>query len=221
MEKPTHKLIKISSDSIGPTLFPAQIAALQKTWGQVGSELAELLSISNGFWAYESALLVRPLRNAVAPVGIEEWNESARWKGSYNNGLSDILCFAEDVFGVQYCLRNGVVCTFDPETGAFEDVAPTLFGWAEAVLGDSDFRTGYPLAHEWQMRHGPLQPGKRLLPKVPFVLGGKFEIDNLYECGDVEGMLFRASIANQIRDLPDGAQIVLDVIHQHKAHRQR
>jgi hypothetical protein len=215
MEQSLRNLIKISGDSVGPTLFPAQTAALRKSWEQVGAELAELLSLTNGFWAYESALLVRPLRNAAAPVGIEEWNDPALWKSSYGGGLSNVLCFAEDAFGVQYCLRNGAVCTFDPETGLFEDVAPTLAGWAELVVQDADFRTGYPLAHDWQTRNGPLHPGKRLLPKVPFVLGGKFEIDNLYECIDVDGMLFRASIANQIRDLPDGAQIVLDLVNKY------
>jgi hypothetical protein len=30
------------------------------------------------------------------------------------------------------------------------------------------------LASEWQKRHGPLQPGRRLMPTTPFFLGGEY-----------------------------------------------
>jgi hypothetical protein len=51
------------------------------------------------------------------------------------------------------------------------------------------------------------------LPKVPYVLGGhgSFAIENLYALGDVEGMRFRASIANQLHDCPDGSKVVLNI----------
>jgi hypothetical protein len=44
---------------------------------------------------------------------------------------------------------------------------------------------------------------------VPFVLGGEFVLDNMYMADAVEGMRFRADIARQIKDLPDGAEIKL------------
>jgi hypothetical protein len=99
----------------------------------------------------------------------------------------------------------------DPETGQFDAVSASLGGWASDLLADYDFRTCYPLAHAWQVTNTPLPPGVRLLPKMPFVCGGKYEVDNLYALNDVKGMQFRASMANQIRNLPDGAQIVLEV----------
>ncbi len=34
--------------------------------------------------------------------------------------------------------------------------------------------TVWPLASEWQKRHGPLQPGRRLMPTTPFFLGGEY-----------------------------------------------
>ena len=78
------------------------------------------------------------------------------------------------------------------------------------ILSDYSYRTGHPLAHDWQIRHGPLPAGQRLAPKVPFVVGGKFLVENLYATSDVEGMRFRGSVARQIREVPDGAQVVLD-----------
>ena len=84
-------------------------------------------------------------------------------------------------------------------------LAEDVQGWAAVILDDHDVLTGYSLAHEWQDRHGALPEGRRLLPKVPFVLGGDFAIGNLYCAGAVEGMRARASLATQLRDVPDGA----------------
>lgn len=75
------------------------------------------------------------------------------------------------------------------------------------VLGGDELLTGYPVAHEWQARHGALVEGQRLVPRLPFVTGGAFEIDNLCSAHAVEGMRARGSLAVQIRDLPDGAKI--------------
>ena len=69
--------------------------------------------------------------------------------------------------------------------------------------------TGFPLAHDWQQVNGALRSRKRLLPKIPFILGGQFESNNLVAVDSVEGMRYRGEIWRQIRDLPDGAQIKL------------
>ena len=199
------ELLSISSQQIGA---PPESCVFLDAWGPLGQELGEMLAGKNGFYAYESALLVRPLNDTHAPLGLSEWNVPGLWKGSYAERLLDTLFFAEDVFGNQFCVRAGEVCAFNPETGLFETTWTSLGAWAADVLGRPNLRTGYPLARAWQLEHGALVPGVRLLPKVPFVCGGKYEVANLYALEDVEGMRFRASVANQIRDLPDGAQII-------------
>ena len=168
-----------------------------------------MLRAKNGFYAFESALLVRPFRRNVAPLGIEEWNAPDRWRAEFKDQLGGALFFGEDVFGAQFCIRHDKIWTFDPETGTFEVMSSSLSSWADDVMSNYELRTGYPLAHDWQMANGPLPVGARLLPKMPFVCGGKYELGNLYPVGDVNAMLFRASIANQIHDLPDGAEIVV------------
>jgi hypothetical protein len=200
------KLLAIASD---PIADPTNATDALSKWGRVGQELADMLNLINGFYAYESALFVRPLHNAVPPLGLLEWNARDCWVTNYPDDLSDVLFFAEDVFGGQYCIRKGSICTFNPETGVFEEMNTSLDAWANDVITDHNFRTGFSLAHSWQVQNAPLQPGRRLIPKVPFVLGGKYEVNNLHSLDEVNGMLFRASIANQIRDLPDGAEIVL------------
>jgi hypothetical protein len=122
------------------------------------------------------------------------------------------LFFAEDIFGCQFALKESQVWTFNPETGEAQALASSLDGWARCLAEDYETLTGYPLAHAWQTRHGALAPGNRLVPKIPFVLGGEYNVANLHALDSAKSMLFRASIAVQIRDLPDGAQVQLQVI---------
>ena len=105
------KLLSLASEPIaGPQKEPDALDA----WGRIGDDLAEMLKQRNGFFAYESALLVRPLRNDGNPCGLLEWNEPGRWRFEYSDSLADALFFAEDVFGGQYCIHRDAVCTFDP-----------------------------------------------------------------------------------------------------------
>jgi hypothetical protein len=206
MQLPLKKLLSISS---APIVAQTPSGEFLDSWGRLGVELGELLNEVNGFYAYESALLVRPMQNQSAPLGVVDWNAHNLWKVNYAEGLGKTLFFAEDIFGVQYCIRGDGICTFDPETGLFEAMRESLVEWSNDIMLNYNLRTGYALAHEWQTKNGILKPGIRLLPKIPFVCGGKYELDNLYPLDDVKGMLFRASIANQIRDLPDGSEIVI------------
>lgn len=191
-----------------PICALASDAAPLAAWGSIGGELANLLAARNGFYVYESALLVRPLCNTSKPLGIFEWNAISLWKAEYSSELADALFFAEDVFGGQFGVFRGQIITLDPETGEFSPLCSTLSEWAREVIDNHDFRTGHTLAHAWQSQNGPLPTGMRLVPKTPFVCGGAYDLENLCALEDVNGMLFRASLARQIRDVPDGAPIV-------------
>ena len=205
MDVSVSKLLSIASP---PICAPEDCKDILRKYGELGEQLCQVLMARNGFFAFESALLVRPLRSSNNPLGICEWNAFDRWKKSYTAEVN-AFCFAEDIFGIQFCVSDDAICTFDPETGAIDYLCHSIAEWARMVIQDPNLRTGYPLAHAWQLMRGPLRPGERLLPKVPFVLGGKFELENLYSLTDIDGMSFRASIANQIRDLPDGSQVIL------------
>lgn len=171
-----------------------------------------LLGEKNGFYAFEGALHVFSDLGTTQEKGVLEWNSDGLWRSAYDGLAGEAVFFAEDVFGVQFCVLDGSIATFDPETGAFETIAKDMEAWAAQILSDASLWTGYGLAHEWQMRHGPLPPGERLVPKIPFVLGGEYDVANLHALDATKAMLFRASIAVQIRDLPDGAAIKLRVV---------
>lgn len=172
-------------------------------------DLTRILCARNGFFAFESALLFRPLSSTASPLGIRQWNANETWKHSYSVNLNQKCFFAEDVFGVQFVIGAHSIESFDPETAAFQEVAATLEEWAGWLLDDTKRTTGWPFAHLWQMRHGSLPPGTRLAPKVPFVLGGSFDIESLYALAELEGMRFRGALANQIANSPDGTELII------------
>lgn len=173
--------------------------------------LAPLLRHRDGFYAFEGALHVRSLHGNALEPGIVQWNSVELWRQHYAEMATGCLFFAEDIFGNQFCLRGGSVLTFDSETGALEPLATDMEAWAETILDDYGLWTGHRLAHAWQEIHGPLQAGLRLVPKLPFVLGGEYVVTNLYAMNAVESMRYRADIALQIRDAPDGTSVMLKV----------
>ena len=179
----------------------------------MGRELAELLSERNGFYAFESALHVYGIYATGEPSetqpDILRWNDPDCWRSSYGDLADDYLFFAEDVFGGQFAIADGgeSIVSFDPETADSAIVADGIDSWAKAILEDFDYLTGHSLASAWQKRHGGLRQGDRLLPKLPFVVGGKYEISNLRSSNAVDGMRFRGEIAVQIANLPEGSPI--------------
>src|SRR6185312_15664354 len=196
----------LSKDS--PRL-PGQYAALADL---PAGELLRLLGKRNGFYAFESALLVRPLSEQPNELGIVRWNAPALWRSEYQGLADGPLFFAEDIFGGQFGVAADAVFWFNPETGDRERLTSSVEDWAGLLLKDSSLRLGWPLAHEWQQRFGPLPEGKRLVPKVPFVLGGDFEVANLHALDAVRAMRFYANVAVQIHNASDGTKIQLRVI---------
>ncbi|MDG4556295.1 MAG: SMI1/KNR4 family protein [Candidatus Contendobacter sp.] len=204
------KLLSSASSSLSKH-EPDISGKLRGLAGSLADDLLRMLYQRNGFYALESALHVFPSHSNQQEIGLDDWNDNALWRNAYKGQADGCLFFAEDVFGGQFCIKDGQVYTFDPETGGLDYLADDIEGWAKAIISDYEVLTGYPLAHQWQKQHGQLPAKRRLLPKMPFVAGGEFMLDNLYLADAVEGMKFRADIANQIKDLPDGAQIKFHV----------
>lgn len=205
MKEQTTKLIGIASPATcdaPPVLTPES----EKLAGPLAEELKALLAVRNGFNAFEGALHVRAA-GSDCWGDLNAWNASPGWRDEYRDLAEGGLFFAEDAFGAQFCLHDGAVWTFDPETGAREHLSDTLDGWCGAILADYRVLTGQPLANAWQRANGRLPASHRLIPIVPFVLGGGFDVANLCAVDAERGMRVRANLAAQIRDLPDGAEI--------------
>lgn len=172
-------------------------------------DLINLLNKRNGFYCFESALHVFPVETDGEEIGLIDWNDKGLWIECYDDLARNALFFAEDVSGGQFCIKEDGIYTFDPETGAFDYLAPDINEWCKLILEDYEVLTGYPLANAWQKKYGSIPPGYRLVPKIPFVVGGEYEPDNIYLEKSTIAMKARATIALQIRDVPDGSNIQL------------
>lgn len=165
------------------------------------SELLRLLTVRNGFYACDGALLVRPIGTLDAPLDLERWNLLMRELELLKPGT---LCFAEDVFGGQFALASEGVVYLAPETLEAEPVAKDLEGWAHAILTDCDFLTGRPILSAWVRAHGALEQGCRLAARSPFVLGGAYESSNLRVDTETELIRWYGLLARQLANVPDG-----------------
>ena len=208
MTTSTAKLLSVCSDSLAPA--PGEMQCNIPIAPALLDELRLLLNSKNGCYGFVSALHIFPWQSNGEEMGIEQWNQPALWIDAYDDMARDALFFAEDIFGVQFCLRGDAVCSFEPETGEFTWLAASIEHWCALILEEYSVLTGYPLAQDWQEQHGALPAGCRLMPKLPFVAGGEFVPENLQAVRSTQAMRHRAQFALQIRPMPDGQQVPVD-----------
>lgn len=130
-------------------------------------------------------------------------------KDLYNKIIDNdsLVCFAEDALGNQFVFYSKGIGLLFIESGELEYLAENFAKWLEVLNGELDYYTGESLFVEWGNSNGNIDYNMRLTPKMPFVLGGEFGIDNLYNADFEKVMNFNADLANQIYDLPDGASL--------------
>ncbi len=174
-------------------------------------ELAQLLSHTNGFSLFGSAVQV--YRAGVDGLGPEllAWNTGGPWKDSFGGLADECFCFGQDVLGTQFAVADDRVVLFDPETADTEVLGRTLDDWASWLLDDPLVNATVGLTVEWERARGALEPHERLVPLQLIALGGELALDNLVVREAAEALRIRGPIARQLHDLPDGAEVHLTV----------
>jgi hypothetical protein len=178
-----------------------------------GNMLLEMLEAKDGFYCFEGALRIFPLRTVDGSWGIDDWNAPDLWKADYCGLADDMFCFAEDIFGGQFVFRDQTISYFNPETAELREMASDLEAWASNILDDYDFLTGYGFAHQWQSAHGKLKDRDRLMAITPFSLGGEYQVTNFAAIDSVRLMKSMGNIAHQLHNLPNGARVRLTITH--------
>ena len=199
-----QRLLKIASNQLSLDACSASES------NRLPVELHKLLTSRNGFVAFESALVVFPSTRFDEVPGVIEWNDLNGWKRHYLDVLpKESICFAQDAFGDQFAISKSCILRMNSETGTVQEYSDSIEGWAERILENYMADTGWPLAHEWQVLHGPLSPHMRLLPRIPFVLGGEFDESNLVAVESQSAMEFLGRLYQAIREVPDGQPITI------------
>jgi hypothetical protein len=128
----------------------------------------------------------------------------------YGNIVQKMIFFGQDIFGNQFAFRNSEVIFFNIETGEIETIAEDFIHFINIILEDIDYYSGESIILEWKAQN-VIQLNERLCPKKPFVVGGEYEVSNLYNIDLFLNFKYNSSIANQIRNLPDGTPIKFNI----------
>lgn len=119
-----------------------------------------------------------------------------------------LISFGEDVFGNQFVFYSKGIGLFMLETAEIEYISANFRSFLEKVfIVDRDYYSGESLVKQLIKNERKLDFHERLNPKIPFVLGGEFKLDNLYRMTYKEITEYNSSIAIQIKNLPDGEEI--------------
>lgn len=202
--KAIEKLIEIAS--------PAFSDVFGDSFVRQNSQVKELLAKKNGFFAFESALRVFSTENSECSYSLDEWNSAGLWRDVYGELVAGMQFFAEDIFGNQFCVKEDGFYSFESETADLTFLGGGVEEWAEAILDDYNLTAGYSLAHAWQMRNGVLCNSDRLMPKIPFVCGGEFDLGNLVAIESARSMRCRGNLAVQIQNIADGEQVEFKLV---------
>src|SRR5271170_5028650 len=119
--KPLEELLSISSEPLTGQPVTINIPDFSN-FGALGNELFELLNERNGFYAFESALHVFPASSYEGEMTLSRWNSFGLWRHEYGVLADGMLFFAENAFGDQFCIHEGLICAFDAETAEIKSV---------------------------------------------------------------------------------------------------
>jgi len=98
--------------------------------GDIGASIHEVLARKNGFFCFEAALRFFPSTTVESSWSISEWNSPNLWKDDYRGLADNMFCFAEEIFGRQFVVRDEKIAVFESETGDLEVIASSLEEWA-------------------------------------------------------------------------------------------
>src|SRR6266704_327800 len=105
-----QKLLSIATEPLSRQTVTVNMTDFG-SYGRLGEELLALLRLKNGFYAFESALHVLPAAPFENEMTLSRWNSFGLWRHEYGELIGDeILFFAEDVFGDQFCVNKGEIC---------------------------------------------------------------------------------------------------------------
>jgi hypothetical protein len=141
---------------------------------------------------------------------LDYWNTLEPWRRHFSFALSEQWwVFAEDVFGHQFCFslsgRREVIKMLSPWTGTFTLAANDFLGFLQDVVtGDVPDQE---LAAAFFRSRGVWRPFSHLSHRIPIVLGGEHDLENLELVDSVANLSFYGQLLTQIRHLPAGTVI--------------
>lgn len=179
---------------------------------RVPEPLRSALESRNGCIAYRGGFHVRGACREPAWHSLRAaWEGPDAFHALYDEVLESDVPFAEDGLGDQFVLRGDEVWHLWAETGEIERKSPTL----ETFLAETLERPTEVLSLEPVMAFldagQTIEPGQLLMAYPPFCVSESDQGVTLTAISTAERREFLATIARQIHDLPDGAEVQFKV----------
>jgi hypothetical protein len=152
-----------------------------------------------------------------------EWNKPQSWKQHF--GLTDShFVFSEDLFGNQYFFKRGqrknAIYILWVSTGKTDFIADTFETFIHDIVDDtleevmSDFKD---LARAFIIKsNSEWIPFKHISHKIPLVLSGKDELDNLEWSDSLTNLFFHGQLISQLKHLPPGTPVKDIIMNKEK-----
>jgi hypothetical protein len=130
----------------------------------------------------------------------------------FDSLFEGLYSFGQDIFGNQFTfsINEGEIVFLNIETGGREVLAKGFKEWLDVLTADLEYYTGMSYEKEWKDKYS-ISLNERLQPKIPFVIGGDYTIDNFYVNGYPAYLLYNADISKQIINLKDGEKVNLKI----------
>lgn len=169
-------------------------------------DLVDLLKEINGFILHHGALHIRGASRT------PEWHSlrsalrgPAAFHALYENVHASDIPFGQDQLGDQFLLREGRVLRLSAETDEVEPLADSLEDFFSRVREDMQ---GFLNVNLKQV----MLPGQLLLASPPFVLQESGTDVSLKPVSAAEVICFHSHLARQIRDVPDGGHLQIQIV---------
>ena len=162
---------------------------------------------------FDGALYVRNNFSTSVFHSIGDWNEYSLWKKFFpEDKLKEVYFFADNILSYQYGIYDEKVVMLNPEDSSLEIVASSLDEWFSVIKSDKVTYLYSDILEEWESRNGKILLGEKLIPSIPFIIGGDYELDIFIKCTELEAMRYYSQYAKTLYKLPDGNVVKLKIV---------
>lgn len=169
-----------------------------------------ILKSNNGGFFFQKSLQIYSYLKESNFCNIETVNNTLNKE--YQDLYKGLIAFGQDIFGNQFSFdTTGNVFLFNIETSERSPITGSFRDWISIMAEDLDYYTGIKVAEVWYSKKTNMDYNQRLCPKIPFVAGGEYNIDNLYAETFPRFIEVNANIAKQVYNLPDGTKVEIKI----------
>ena len=192
--------------------FSAYLKDVTKNISTLDCRYVDFIELNNGGFFFNDSLVIYAPTNSHETYCLHRINEKINLE--FGIISRDKFFFACDVFGNQFCfdLPTGKIYFFNIESGDCEFIADDFIKWIQVMKTSIDYYTGRPFIIKWEEVMGQLNDDERLTAKMPFIIGGEYDLENVRVEKFDKILEFCASFAKQIFDLPDKTKVNIKIV---------